>query len=110
MPDAAHEEDASSGATEVTTTLGRLALLVTLSAMCPNDFAAVLAFYGAREQVDANALLVSVMDDSWTRCSSRVLAQQAAQRGADVYVYSFELAPAVHIQDLDYVFDLELPY
>jgi para-nitrobenzyl esterase len=82
-----------------------IALSIGLLALYPQDFAAILEHYGApADDADANRIMVEVMDDSWMKCPGRRLAQGAVAHDDPVYVYSFDLAPAVHTLELDYVF------
>jgi para-nitrobenzyl esterase len=86
------------------------ALSVALAVMYPDDWLAILEFYGVPSDAEANEVMVRVMDDSWMRCAQRTLGLEAARHGDDVFAYSFDLLPAVHIQDLDYVFGSEQTY
>lgn len=51
-----------------------------------------------------NDVGVRALGDLAFRCPTRALARGLSRLGLEVYMYSFELTPAVHGQELDYVF------
>jgi para-nitrobenzyl esterase len=56
------------------------------------------------EDTEADAILERVMSDMMFHCPARAFARQASTAGTHVYLYSFELEPAVHGLDVDYLF------
>jgi para-nitrobenzyl esterase len=64
----------------------------------------VARYYPARTDEDASEVYVRLVTDAAFRCPTRTLAQLASQRGASVFLYSFEQGSALHAQELDYVF------
>jgi para-nitrobenzyl esterase len=64
----------------------------------------VASHYPAQTDEDAGEVYVRLVTDAAFRCPTRYLAQQASQRGASVFLYSFEQGSALHAQELDYVF------
>lgn len=81
-----------------------LSFLIGVTAMYPDYFGALFDHYGLPANEQANDTLVKLMDDGWFRCPARVLSREVAAKGVDVFLYSFELSPAVHTQEIDYVF------
>jgi para-nitrobenzyl esterase len=77
---------------------------IGVTAMYPDAFVGILGHYGLPSDAAANDTLTGLMDDGWFRCAARALARGVSAAGADVFLYSFELAPAVHTQEIDYVF------
>lgn len=55
---------------------------------------------------EADAVLERVMSDMMFHCPARSFARRASAAGGAVYLYSFELPPAVHGLDIDYLFDV----
>jgi para-nitrobenzyl esterase len=55
---------------------------------------------------EADAVLERVMSDMMFHCTARSFARRASAAGRAVYLYSFELQPAVHGLDIDYLFDV----
>jgi carboxylesterase type B len=51
-----------------------------------------------------NDLGVQFTSDYLYRCPTRLFARQLSRLGLNVHLFSFEVAPAVHAQELDYVF------
>jgi carboxylesterase type B len=81
-----------------------LSYTVAVTAMYPDAFLKIFNHYGLPSDADANDRLTRVMDDSWFHCAARALARGLSEQGVDAYLYSFELSPAVHTQEIDYVF------
>jgi para-nitrobenzyl esterase len=77
---------------------------IGVTAMYPDAFVGILGHYGLPSDAAANETLTGLMDDAWFRCAARALARGVSAAGMDAYLYSFELAPAVHTQEIDYVF------
>jgi para-nitrobenzyl esterase len=53
---------------------------------------------------DANAAFVRAVSDDLFRCPARHMARSFADRGVASYLYSFDIPPGGHAQELDYVF------
>ena len=77
---------------------------VAVPAMYPDIYLSLFAHYGLPSDEKANDTLVNLMNDGWFRCPARALARSISARGGRAYLYSFDLSPAVHTQDIDYVF------
>jgi para-nitrobenzyl esterase len=67
----------------------------------------VEAQYTAVNDAEANAVWMRLVTDMSFRCPTRTLARLAANRGADVWLYSFEQGLAYHAHELDYVFGFD---
>jgi para-nitrobenzyl esterase len=80
-----------------------------IASMFPRDAGPILAFYkNPASDAEANALLMRTITDSWFRCPARTLIRASGNLGGRSYLYSFEVAPALHAQELDYVFGQDL--
>ena len=66
---------------------------------------AVIEHYAPASDSEAAAAWGRLWTDEYFRCPARLLARLASERGRAVYLYSFDAPPAVHSQELDYVFD-----
>lgn len=64
----------------------------------------VLEQYPAASDAEANDVYVRMLSDASFRCPALVVAKLASQRGAPVWMYSFDQGAATHAQELDYVF------
>jgi para-nitrobenzyl esterase len=66
----------------------------------------VIARYAPLGTADdaADSILERVMSDMMFHCPARSFARRASALGRTVYLYSFELQPAVHGLDIDYLF------
>jgi para-nitrobenzyl esterase len=82
----------------------QLALRFLIATSFPDDADAVLALYARGSDAEAHAAYVRLSVDKDQRCPSRALARATSARGYPTYLYSFEVAPAVHAMELDYVF------
>lgn len=80
---------------------------IAVPAMYPEIAFDLLAHYGLPSDATANDTLVDLMNDGWFVCPARALARAVAARGGQAYLYSFDIAPAVHTQEIDYVFGFE---
>jgi para-nitrobenzyl esterase len=85
-----------------------LAFTLYLATAYSRTWVALLPHYAPATDADAAAAFFELTDDTWFRCPARALARGAAAHGSSVYLYSFDLPPAVHTQELDYVFGLPL--
>jgi carboxylesterase type B len=65
---------------------------------------AILEHYAPASDGDAKDAWVRLWTDEYFRCPARWLARLASEQGRAAYLYNFEAPPAVHSQDLDYVF------
>jgi para-nitrobenzyl esterase len=101
---AAHEADfyRTVGATKLDSAA---ALGLYMLSAYPTSWPALYALYTPASDAAANDSWERLTTDTWFRCPSRTLARALTAHGSQVYLYSFELAPAVHTQELDYVFD-----
>ncbi len=80
-------------------------LAIGLSVMYPDEWTDMIFHYGVPvDDADANRVIATAITDSWFRCPARALAREASKQGSKVYLYSFDVAPAVHMLELDYVF------
>lgn len=82
----------------------QLALRLLIGTSFPEDAETVLALYAGGTDGEAHAAYVRLTVDKDQRCPTRALARAAAALGRTAYLYSFEVAPAVHSMELDYVF------
>ena len=53
---------------------------------------------------DANAAFLRAMTDDLMRCPARYTARATSALGVPTYLYSFDIPPGGHAQELDYVF------
>jgi para-nitrobenzyl esterase len=84
-----------------------LELLIGVGAMYPNDVTSILVHYGLpATDADANRIMVAIIDDSWFHCPARALARELSKQQQASFLYRFDVAPAVHILELEYVFGL----
>jgi para-nitrobenzyl esterase len=60
--------------------------------------------YPVRSDDEAADVYIRLVTDVAFRCPARTLARLASERGAPVYLFSFEQGHAFHAQELDYVF------
>ena len=81
-----------------------LSFTLFLVASYPATWLALAPIYSPATDAGAHAAFLNLTNDTWFRCPSRALARGAAAHGSPVYLYSFDLPPAVHTQELDYVF------
>jgi para-nitrobenzyl esterase len=78
---------------------------IVLAAAWPLDSPDVVLRYGLPPNDEAaNSIFVRIATDAGFRCPARFMARELHAQGVPVYLYSFGLDPAVHIQELDYVF------
>jgi para-nitrobenzyl esterase len=82
----------------------QLALRFLIATSFPEDDETLLSLYAHGSDADAHAAYVRLTVDKDQRCPSRALARATSARGYPTYLYSFEVAPAVHAMELDYVF------
>jgi len=92
--------------TEVPRPKSVLELAFFVSALYPDSWQDVLAYYAPAGTPDANANAIfgRITSDSWFHCPTRALARGVSAQGVATYLYSFALPPAVHGEDIDYVF------
>lgn len=64
----------------------------------------VLERYPVANDAEANDVYVRLLSDASFRCPALVVAKLVSQRGARVWMYSFEQGTATHSQELNYVF------
>lgn len=82
----------------------RLSLVGFIIALYPpEDWAAVTARFVPDSDDKAQAAMIRMLTLPY-RCGARTFARLVSSHGVPTFVYDFALAPAVHAQDLDYVF------
>lgn len=64
----------------------------------------LLALYPAPSDELANVALASIATDQAFRCPTRTLARMTSAMGSSVWLYSFDLLPAIHAMEIPYVF------
>jgi para-nitrobenzyl esterase len=69
-----------------------------------DNAARVAVEYPLASDAEANDVYMRLVTDVSFRCPTRSVAQLGSERGASVWMYSFEHATAYHAQELDYVF------
>jgi para-nitrobenzyl esterase len=75
-----------------------------LLAAYPTTWQALVPHYTPASDAEANAAWDRLTTDTWYRCPTRATARALSAKGSAVYLYDFALRPAVHTQELDYVF------
>lgn len=76
---------------------------VLIALMYPDHAAELSAQYMPQTDDEANAAWMRLRTDEFFRCPAQRQARATAQSGS-TYVYSFDVQPAVHALELDYVF------
>ncbi|MDB4989942.1 MAG: hypothetical protein JWN04_5120, partial [Myxococcaceae bacterium] len=93
------------GGSEVPRPTNALELAVIVYGLYPEHAADILSLYlGSAGAESATDTLGRIVRDSWFRCPSRALLRGVTAANVKAYLFSFELAPAVHGLELDYVF------
>jgi carboxylesterase type B len=82
----------------------KLDLLTLLIGLYPTDWPAIYAQYEPADDAGAKEAFIRAQSDEQFRCPSRALARVLAAQGSHAYLYSFEVYPAAHSMELDYVF------
>ncbi len=85
-----------------------LAFTLYLVATYPNEWTSLLPLYAPATDADALDSFVRLTTDTWFRCPTRYFARAIADKGGSVYLYSFDVPPAAHTEELDYVFGLPI--
>jgi para-nitrobenzyl esterase len=76
----------------------------TLARTFADNAALVAVEYPVASDAEVNDVYMRLVTDVSFRCPTRSVAQLGSERGANVWMYSFEHATAYHAQELDYVF------
>lgn len=84
----------------------RDALAAEVSELYPDEAPAITAHYQPASDAEANDAFVRLQTDAYFRCPTRALIRAAVQQGSRASLYSFEVSPAAHAQDIDYVFNI----
>jgi para-nitrobenzyl esterase len=70
----------------------------------PNDAEQLLDHYLPDEDSEAGAAFVRMQSDGMWGCRIHAFAKELAKHGRTTYVYRFDVYPAAHALELDYVF------
>jgi para-nitrobenzyl esterase len=82
----------------------RLGFTLTLASLSPDHWQPLDDHFMPATDADANEALIRALTDDEDRCPMRVLARGVSDLGIPAYLYSFEVPPSGHAQELDYVF------
>lgn len=82
----------------------RLEMQLWTTLLYPQDAEELLKEYLPEHDADVASAFLSMQTDGQFRCTVMGFVRAAAAAGNDVYVYRFDVAPAAHALELDYVF------
>lgn len=83
----------------------RVTFTAVVTARYPDESVAIMQHYAVSSDAEANDVYVRLTTDRDHRCPTRALARGAARAGLPVFLYSFDVHPAIHTMELDYVFN-----
>jgi para-nitrobenzyl esterase len=75
-----------------------------VTATYPDDALVIIEHYRPASDAEANAALIRLHTDSYFRCPTRALVRSAAAQSSRAWLYSFDVPPAAHALEVDYVF------
>jgi para-nitrobenzyl esterase len=70
----------------------------------PDHALALVEHYAPRSDAEAGEAFVRLQTDVMFRCPAQLFARDLAASGRTAYLFRFDVPPAVHAQDLDYIF------